>query len=176
MRAYRQMDRIGNQFDLLVVDEVHHFSCGFRDEALEMTIAAARLGLTATPHPQGAASKRLDELIGRVVFELAISDLAGSYLAPFNVLTLRMELTPEERRDYERWPGLYREAFRRYRRLNPRASWETFVRAAASSDEGRTGSLAHGCEPGDCWLTHRPNGRPWARCFLVTVTGDSSYS
>ena len=47
--AYRHMDRLGNRFDLLVVDEAHHFGCGLRDEALEMSIADARLGLTATP-------------------------------------------------------------------------------------------------------------------------------
>src|SRR5439155_1277599 len=32
--AYRHMDRLGNRFDLLVVDEAHHFGCGLRDEAL----------------------------------------------------------------------------------------------------------------------------------------------
>jgi superfamily II DNA or RNA helicase len=47
--AYRNMERLGNRFDLLIVDEVHHFGTGLRDEALEMAIADARLGLTATP-------------------------------------------------------------------------------------------------------------------------------
>lgn len=31
------------------MDEVHHFGAGLRDEALEMMVARARLGLTATP-------------------------------------------------------------------------------------------------------------------------------
>ena len=51
------MDRIGSRFGLLIVDEVHHFGCGFRDEALEMALADARLGLTATP--PGTQSTRL---------------------------------------------------------------------------------------------------------------------
>src|SRR4051794_25711298 len=46
--AYRYMPRLGSEFDLLVVDEVHHFGLGLRDEALEMSIASQRLGLTAT--------------------------------------------------------------------------------------------------------------------------------
>ena len=39
----------GDRFDLLIVDEVHHFGVGVRDEALEMCVAERRLGLTATP-------------------------------------------------------------------------------------------------------------------------------
>ena len=135
--AYRHMDRIGNRFDLLIVDEAHHFGSGVRDEALEMTIAVARLGLTATPVRRGLAPERLEDLIGGVVFELAISDLAGSFLAPFETMTLRLDLTSEERRDYERWVRLYREPFRSFRRLHPGSSWETFVRLAARSEEGR---------------------------------------
>ena len=135
--AYRHMDRIGNHFDLLIVDETHHFGCGIRDEALEMTIAAARLGLTATPPRRGEAPKRLRVLIGPTVFELAVSDLAGSYLAPFQTVTLALDLTTDERRDYDRWTELYREPFRRFRRAHPGSSWESFVRLAARSDEGR---------------------------------------
>lgn len=37
--AYRHMHEIGDRFDLLVVDEVHHFGGGLRDESLEMTVA-----------------------------------------------------------------------------------------------------------------------------------------
>jgi superfamily II DNA or RNA helicase len=135
--AYRRMDRLGNRFDLLIVDEAHHFGCGVRDEALEMSIAPARLGLTATPARSGAAAEGLEKLIGPVIFELAISDLAGSYLAPFERVTLRLELDPEERVQYEQWTRFYRELFRRFRRSHPGASWESFVRAAARSDEGR---------------------------------------
>jgi hypothetical protein len=32
------MDRIEHRFDLLIVDEVHQFGCGFHDEALEMAL------------------------------------------------------------------------------------------------------------------------------------------
>ena len=135
--AYRHMDRIGNQFDLVIVDEAHHFGCGLRDEALEMTTAPARLGLTATPVRDGVASTRLAELVGPVVFELGISDLAGSFLAPFEVIKLYLQLIPEERRDYDQWRSLYRDLFMRFLRLHPGAAWETFLRAAARTDEGR---------------------------------------
>jgi superfamily II DNA or RNA helicase len=62
--AYRNMDQLGDRFDLLIVDEVHHFGSGLRDEALEMTVAEARLGLTATPPRDASAVARLAELMG----------------------------------------------------------------------------------------------------------------
>ena len=91
--AYRLMPRIGAQFDLLVVDEAHHFGLGVRDEALEMSIAPQRLGLTATP-PSEPASSRLAELIGPIVYQLAITDLAGTWLSDFDLVTVQLGLSP----------------------------------------------------------------------------------
>jgi superfamily II DNA or RNA helicase len=135
--AYRQMPRIGNRFELLVVDEAHHFGAGFRDEALEMAIAPFRLGLTATPPTVPDQKARLSELIGPTVFELSVGDLAGSYLAPFDLMKLFVDLTPEERRSYEGWRALYREPFFEFQRLHPGASWESFLRTASRSEAGR---------------------------------------
>jgi superfamily II DNA or RNA helicase len=53
--AYRFMDQLGRHFKLLIVDEVHHFGSGARDECLEMSAAPLRLALTATPPDAGAA-------------------------------------------------------------------------------------------------------------------------
>ena len=70
--AYRHMSSLGDKFGLLIVDEAHHFGQGWRDEALEMSIAPLRLGLTATPPDPGPAADRLAALIGPVVFERSI--------------------------------------------------------------------------------------------------------
>jgi len=135
--AYRYMHRIGNRFELLVVDEVHHFGGGLRDEALEMATAAARLGLTATPPELRHQRARLFDLIGPNLFELSVSDLAGSYLAPFDLVRLFVELTPEERRAYEGWHAVYREPLDEFRRRNRAGSWESFLREASRSERGR---------------------------------------
>ncbi len=135
--AYRHMDRLGNRFDLLVVDEAHHFGCGLRDEALEMSIAAARLGLTATP-PRGAAvAERLVELVGPTAYELTIGDLAGTFLSGFDIVTLHLDLTAAERQAYEGWMTTFRTVHAQFRRVAPGASWEDFARTAARTVEGR---------------------------------------
>jgi superfamily II DNA or RNA helicase len=135
--AYRHMDRLGNHFDLLVVDEAHHFGCGLRDEALEMSTAPARLGLTATPPHDEVAAERLVELVGRTAYELTIGDLVGRFLCAFDAVTLHLDLTPAEREAYERWMTFFRTVHGEFRRVAPAASWEDFARAAARTAEGR---------------------------------------
>lgn len=140
--AYRHMGHLGNRFGLLVVDEAHHFGCGVRDEALEMAIAVARLGLTATPPRGGPGVAGLAALIGPTVFELAIGDLAGSFLAGFDLIVLQLHLTPEERRAYDADMAAFRAVQARFRDLAPGASWTDFARAAARSPEGRNALAA----------------------------------
>ena len=106
--AYRNIERIGNRFDLLIIDEVHHFGSGLRDETLEMAIADARLGLSATPPRAKTAVTRLAELVGPLVYELAIADLSGGFLAGFDIIALHLDLTETERATYESLMGNWR--------------------------------------------------------------------
>jgi len=134
--AFRWMSRIGNEFDLLVVDEAHHFGCGARAEALEMCIASRRLGLSATP-PIGLPLTRLEELVGPIVYELGVGDLAGKWLAAFDRVVLRLGLNREERARYDQDYRLFSEVNRRFRALHPAGTWQEFVSAASQSTEGR---------------------------------------
>jgi superfamily II DNA or RNA helicase len=134
--AYRLMPRIGCQFELLVVDEAHHFGFCSRDEALEMSIAPQRLGLTATP-PSEPALSRLGELLGPVVYQLGIGDLTGKWLSDFDVVTVQLGLSPKERAAHDANSQIFRDYQRRFRRADPTATWQDFVASAAQSPEGR---------------------------------------
>lgn len=139
--AYRHMDQLGNRFDMLVVDEVHHFGAGIRDEALEMSAAHARLGMTATP-ASGDAARRLEELIGPCAFELAIGDLAGTFLASFDLLTLRVQLDSEERALYTRFREQFLAVQHEFRRTVPDGEWSQFVAMASRTEVGRAALAA----------------------------------
>jgi superfamily II DNA or RNA helicase len=134
--AFRWMPRIGDRFDLLVVDEAHHFGCGIRDEALEMCVASRRLGLSATP-PDGPQLARLEELVGPVVYQLGVGDLAGSWLSDFDLVMLRLSLSREERARYDEDHRLFSEVNRRFRALHPAGTWQELVSAASQTAEGR---------------------------------------
>ncbi len=135
--AYRHMDQLGDRFGLLIVDEAHHVGGVLREETLEMSIAGARLGLTATP-PRGAApAARLAELVGPTVFELSVGDLAGGFLASFDAITLYLDLGPEERAAYSSLNTVFTGGYEKFRRLAPEAGWADFARAAAGTAEGR---------------------------------------
>ena len=99
--AYRHMDTLGDRFAMVVVDEVHHFGTGSRDEALEMCAAPMRLGLTATaPRSDSGAASRLGVLVGPTVCEVALADLVGGHLADFEVVRLSMRMSAPEERAY----------------------------------------------------------------------------
>ena len=135
--AYRHMAQFGDRFSLVIVDEVHHFGAGLRDETLQMTIADRRLGLTATPPRDAATMARLADLVGPVVFELAVADLTGGFLASFDTITLHLDLTLEERAAYSSLHELFATVHTEFRRLAPDAGWADFTRHACRSPEGR---------------------------------------
>ena len=134
--AYRHMPLIGRRFDLLIVDEVHHFGVGVRDEVLEMCVAERRLGLTATP-PSEPALERLQSLLGPIVYQLCIGDLAGTWLSDFDLVLVPLGLDPEERVRYSDDQARFSEVNRRFRSLHPDGSWQELVAVASQSPEGR---------------------------------------
>ena len=135
--AYRHMDVLGNRFDLLVIDEAHHVGAGAHGDALEMCTAPHRLGLTATPLPPGAACDAVARWIGPRVYELGIGDLAGVFLAAFDVVPIGVELTRPERERYERLIARFRSAHAMFRDSAPGGSWQDFTITAARTAEGR---------------------------------------
>jgi len=139
--AYRHMDRIGDRFGLLVVDEAHHFGVGVRDEALEMCAAPRRLALTATA-PNGDALERLIVLMGPIVCELGIGDLAGEWLADFENVVLALRLTPSEQQQYDSAVRMFRAVFEPFQSLTQHARWSDFLGMASRSEEGRAAVAA----------------------------------
>ncbi len=131
-----QAERIGNRFDLLVVDEVHHFGSP-GSTLLELFTAPLRLGLTATPGTDPVRLDRLRQLVGPVVYQCHVSELVGSWLASLRLVTLTVALNTEERRLYEAERAAFSEAYRNFFDRNPSANWQYFAATMQKSEAGR---------------------------------------
>jgi len=117
--AYRRMGEIGGRFGLLVLDEVHHLIAPEWTEIGRLAIAPFRLGLTATYDPR--QSEVLNELVGPLAYWKPVRELSGTRLAPYEVIRLSVDLSPEERREYEREEAIYQEYWLEYWRGRPDA-------------------------------------------------------
>lgn len=182
--AYRHMAEIGNEFDLLIADETHHFGSGLRDEALEMCVAPMRMGLTATPSQGEAWDKVTSSLIGPVVYQLTIGDLVGTWLAGLDMSTITLDLERDERAAYEGWMAEFHRVTGALRdALGPHASWKDLARMASRSAQGRDALAAFRSaqrlvaltaqkrvKVGELLRTHRDN-----RVLIFTADNESAY-
>jgi superfamily II DNA or RNA helicase len=136
--------RIGDRFGLVIIDEAHHVGAWCPSEVLEMLTAPARLGLTATPPGEAGALARH---VGPVVYALSVDDLVGDALADYQLITVPIALTPDERRRYREARGRFAAVYAGFQRSSPDGGWHEFVRAARRSTTGRTALAA--------WRTYR---------------------
>jgi superfamily II DNA or RNA helicase len=163
--AWAHAEALGNQFKLLIFDEIHHLPAPSWHEIALICAAPYRLGLTATyPEPlpdwqnppapgktqldpfyvsQDPASL-LDELVGPVVYRKHIDDLTGKQLAEYRTQRVRVDLTPEERAAYDAayatYTGYVREA-RLRERYGPHW-WDQFTRRSAYEAQARRAKVA----------------------------------
>ena len=107
--AYRYINEYGDQFGLLVVDEVHHLPAPTYQQIPEMTIAPYRLGLTATYERADGAHEELEDLLGTVVYREEVDELAGEFLSEYETIHLQVGLTDDERTTYDEEYQIYRD-------------------------------------------------------------------
>ncbi|MBI4604036.1 MAG: DEAD/DEAH box helicase [Planctomycetes bacterium] len=135
--AHRQMDRFGDHFDLLVVDEAHHMASSELREAVQMTTAPLRLGLTATPPLDDGVVRSTRALLGPVCYALPLARLTGKYLADFEIQIIPLALALDEKAEYERCRARFIGRLQAFFDENPRAGWVDFARSSWGSEEGR---------------------------------------
>ncbi len=139
--ALLRAESLGNRFEFLVVDEVHHLpSASFRHIA-EMYLAPYRLGLTATYERADLLHQELEALFGGKIFERGYEELTD-FLADFSLVKLPVELAPDELTEYESAREVFTNYLRRHR-MRFRGPWdfESFIRRSWNP-EGREALLS----------------------------------
>ena len=175
---------LGNRFELLVFDEVHHLPSPTYSRIALCYLAPYRLGLTATPERSDGGHAALMELVGGVVYELGVEDLAGVYLAPYTIETVYLPLTREERKRYEEEFGEYAsfleargikiESGEDYRRLVVRSGRDPEVRRALRARE-KALRIAYGSEVKLNYLRRLMREHPDEKMLIFTRYNDLVY-
>ena len=107
--AYLHMEHLGCRFGLVVFDECHHLPGESYALGARSCLAPFRLGLTATPERTDGRNPILDELIGPIVYRKDIVELAGEYLADYETVRVTVDLSVDERAEYENERAIYRQ-------------------------------------------------------------------
>jgi len=141
--AYRYINEYGDRFGLLIADEEHHLPAPTYRQIPEMSLAPYRLGLTATYERADGKHELLDDLFGPVVYEEDVDTLAGEYLSEYETIHMQVELTNEERSQYDEEYGIYREYVDSHAfDLWKEEGYQEFLRRTSYDPEGRRALIA----------------------------------
>jgi superfamily II DNA or RNA helicase len=142
--AYIHMEHLGARFGLVVFDECHHLPGPTYALSARLCLAPLRLGLTATPERADGRNAELDTLVGPLVYRRDISELAGEYLAEYEVVRLEVELEPEERAEHDEERSIYVKFLNQNGiRIGSASGFRDFVMRSAQTGDGRRAMRAY---------------------------------
>lgn len=141
--AHLNLRMIRDKFGLIVFDEVHHLPApSYRTIALG-SISPYRMGLTATLERSDELHEMIPRLVGEEVFRLSPDELKG-YLADYEIKRIYVDLTEEERAEYEKLRDKYL-SYLRSRNIKFRSGrdFEKLVLASGKDVKAREALIAH---------------------------------
>jgi len=183
--AYIHMEHLGRRFGMVVFDEVHHLPGESLSLAGRFCLAPYRLGLTATPERADGREDVLDELVGPIAFRRAITELAGHYLADYDVEQVEVDLSPEEWAAYSEARQVYRDFVQKSGiRVGAKGGWAQFIQRSAMSEEGRAAfaawqeqrRLAFAAPSKLAYLEHLLHQHRRDRCIIFTSVNETAHA
>jgi len=111
--AYLRAAELGNRFEFVVFDEVHHLAAEGYIEIAEYLVAPYRMGLTATLEREDGRHRLLFPLVGGVVYQLFPKDLSGEHLSEFDTIRIRVDMTDDEKKRYKELVDEYKSSLKR---------------------------------------------------------------
>ncbi len=127
--ATKKLMEFVSDYPLLIIDEVHHLPAKtFKVIATGMP-SPFRMGLSATPEREDGEHERLFPLMGGIIYYVSPATLAEKgYLAKYEIKTIKVELTPQEKKRYN-------ELRRKYRALVGSSTFEEVLDAVRRGDK-----------------------------------------
>ncbi|MEO7036687.1 MAG: DEAD/DEAH box helicase family protein [Polyangiaceae bacterium] len=142
--ACLHMDHFGARFGLVIFDECHHLPGPSYALASELCLAPYRLGLSATPERSDGQDAKLTRLVGPTVYRKDIVELAGPYLAEYETVRVEVDLSPEERAEYDQEREIYLSFVRSQGiRMGSARGWNDFIMRASRTAVGQRAMRAY---------------------------------
>jgi superfamily II DNA or RNA helicase len=134
----------GHLFGFQIFDECHHLpGAQFQYTALG-SIAPFRLGLTATPERGDGKENLLYQLCGPLCFQTHIHELSGTNLSPYDVVTIEIEMQPQEREQYDIARKCYIDFLREENiQMSQPNGWNQFLYKSSITQKGRDAFKAY---------------------------------
>jgi len=142
--AYAQAAYLGNQFLLLVFDEVHHLASPGYMQIAEMFVSPYRMGLTATYERSDQRHNLLPLLVGDQVYSVSVEELtAGKHLSDYTYEKIAVELTAQEQQLYETNMAIFKNYIvSRKLVLKSAFDFRRFIMSTGRDPDARTALLA----------------------------------
>lgn len=130
-------ERLGPKFGLIVFDECHHLPGPQYAMIAICAIAPFRLGLSATVERPDGKEELIYDLIGPKVYEGVIHELEAKTLAPYDVVQIEVEMSPEEWTAWTAARNIYKDFLKRNRvNFASGRGWQEFLIAVARQKDG----------------------------------------
>jgi superfamily II DNA or RNA helicase len=138
------VERIGNQFGFLIADECHHLPAPQYQNIALGSIAPFRLGLSATVERADGKESEIYRLLGDMVYEGRIDQMADEILAPYDVINIQVPMNSEEKTKYDDARKIYTDFVKRagVNFGSPRG-WQDFIIRAARLPGGKEAMKAY---------------------------------
>ena len=135
--AWIHMKEIGNRYQLIVYDEVHHLPGPVQHESALDCLAPLRLGLSATPTRADGREAMLTELIGPVVYEESLAEARGRTVADYVIVSVPIHLGEAEQAEFDELSQSIRQYIARRRREEAGFEWAELARRSRTDPEAR---------------------------------------
>ncbi|WGL60590.1 DEAD/DEAH box helicase family protein [Pigmentibacter sp. JX0631] len=134
----------GNKFGFLIFDECHHLPSEQMQYTALSSIAPFRLALTATPERSDGKEKLLYELCGGICYQTDIKDLEGKTLAPYEIITLEVEMSETEKKQYQEYRQIYLNFIRKNNiNFQQKNGWQQFIQLTCRTSDGKEAFAAY---------------------------------
>jgi superfamily II DNA or RNA helicase len=134
---------LGNKFQLIIFDEVHHLASPSYMQIAEMYTAPYRMGLTATLERIDERHTLLPKLVGVLVYNIGVDELAGTHLAPYTYKKKYAALSPKEQQLYNKEMATFKNYLRKNRiHIKSPRDFQRFIMRTGRDPNAREALLA----------------------------------